>query len=210
MALSIAEFTTQLADLQDDFNEGVIGKAAYQEALADLYAQYDSVGTLSENLSALLAIKAAMIEAYQVLGIRGSVTLVSNLPGSGADGDAYRVTSNGHLYTRVSGAWTDLGRFSTSAWLPVSGNHDAVDGERLLCDTTGGGFTVTLPDEPSQGDEVLLRDAHATFDTHPVIVNRNGLTIGGLTENLTANLPGIELRLLYTGGTWRFSFTTNY
>lgn len=114
MALGIPEFTTQLAALQAQF--AVDGdEAALSLALRVLWTQYDSVLTLSDNINALLAIKAAMIDAVAALGIRGTVAAISELPAVAAEGDAYKLVNvedaaDGHLFARVSGAWVDLGQ----------------------------------------------------------------------------------------------------
>lgn len=210
MSLSIEAFTAQLADLTAQFKAGTIAEAAYAEALAELYGDYDAVGTLSANIANLLATKTALLNASRVVDPDGTVDLVSDLPGVAAEGASYVVRADGHLYIRVSGLWADTGLFTTG-WLVVSSAITAKSGQQLLCDTSTAGFNVTLPALPSEGAQVALRDLAATWgDTGKALtVLRNGQTIGDVAENLTANLPGVELRLVFTGGTWRFSITVN-
>lgn len=118
MAMGNVAFTLALADLADQFNSGALTKAEYAADLAALYAEANaSVLVLGDKIDALLAIKAAMIDAYQAgIGLRGTVTEVSELPADAGDGAAYKLVNvadalDGHLFARVDGAWEDLGLF---------------------------------------------------------------------------------------------------
>lgn len=74
---------------------------------------------------------------------------------------------------------------------------------RYLLDTSGGSFTATLPADPETGAVFTLVDARSTWAANPVTVARNGQTIAGLAENLTLDVDGAELTLLFAGGDWR-------
>ncbi|ATC26507.1 hypothetical protein [Caulobacter vibrioides] len=115
MALGIPEFTTQLAALQAQFAAGDLTQEALATALRALWEQYDSVLTLADNIQSLLAIKEAILDAYQAgIGLKGTVSAVSELPAAAAEGSAYKLVNvldvaDGHLFARISGAWVDLG-----------------------------------------------------------------------------------------------------
>lgn len=115
MALGIPQFTDALGELLDQFVVGAIEKSALVTGLADLWTQYDSVLTLSDSIQALLAIKAAMIEAARLLGIKGEVVSTAELPEAADEGDGYILRNvddelDGHLFVRSVGLWTDFGR----------------------------------------------------------------------------------------------------
>lgn len=120
MSLAIPAFTSALADLLDQLTAGTIDKPELATALAALWAEYDSVVTLADEIRALLAIKAAMIEAARLLGIKGSIGGTGELPSSAPDGDAYILQDadsdlDGHLFFRSAGLWEDAGRITGPA-----------------------------------------------------------------------------------------------
>jgi hypothetical protein len=78
----------------------------------------------------------------------------------------------------------------------------ATDKQGVLTDTSGGVFTVTLPITPTVGDQVVVADAGSNWGTNNLTVGRNGETIGGLAENLTCDITGASVQLVYDGTTW--------
>jgi hypothetical protein len=80
--------------------------------------------------------------------------------------------------------------------------YTAAAGDKLLCDTTGGPFAITLPAEPFIGTAVTIKSGPAAA-TKTLTVARNGRTIAGLAEDLTVTTNNIEFTLVYDGGTWR-------
>jgi hypothetical protein len=81
-------------------------------------------------------------------------------------------------------------------------NYTAVDKQGVLADTSGGAFTVTLPETPSTGAQVVVADAGNSWGTNNLTVARNGSTIGGLAENLVCDINGVSVQLVYDGTTW--------
>lgn len=115
MALGIPQFTSGLGDLIDGFKAGTITKAQMIEGFADLWTQYDSVLSLNDSIQALLAIKAAMIEAARLIGLRGTVASTAELPAIADEGDGYILQNpddalHGHLFVRSVGLWIDFDR----------------------------------------------------------------------------------------------------
>ena len=85
----------------------------------------------------------------------------------------------------------------TLDWQIKTAAHTAADGEKLLVDTTSAAVTITLPATPSAGDEVIVRDAKRTSETNAITVGRNGSNIGGLAEDMTIQINGIQAHLVY-------------
>lgn len=83
----------------------------------------------------------------------------------------------------------------------VSSNYQALIKQSVICNSTAGSFTVTLPIVPAINDYVDIYDAQATFLTNPVTIARNGEKINGLLEDLVADISGLHMRLLFNGGT---------
>ena len=77
----------------------------------------------------------------------------------------------------------------------------AVTGTGYFCNTTSGGFTVTLPSSPSAGDVVGVSDYAKTFDTATLTLGRNGSNIGGSATDSFLVVEGLAVTLVYVDGT---------
>lgn len=97
----------------------------------------------------------------------------------------------------IDGRLDTLESATTSGWQAVTSAHNAADGQKLLVDTTGGAITVTLPSSPSVGDEVIIRDSERNSETNDITVARNGSNIGGLAEDMTFGINGMQVHLVY-------------
>jgi len=103
--------------------------------------------------------------------------------------------------------WTGLGGgnpwASTSTSITISAN------DRYFVDTTVAARTITLPASPQTGDQVSILDLAGTFDTNNCTIDRNGLKIMGLTENLVLAVEHTGITLVYTGATYGWKLVTN-
>ena len=95
-----------------------------------------------------------------------------------------------------------------AVWTKVTSNTTATSGAKLIADTTGGQFTITLPGGTlSAGTSVIIADG-GSWATTPLIVARNGNTIEGLSENLNLDVSNIQVEFIYDGITWEvYAFT---
>jgi hypothetical protein len=85
---------------------------------------------------------------------------------------------------------------------PKTANYTASINEGVLTNTTGGAFTVTLPASPITGAVVFVFDVSGTWGTNNLTIGRNGSTISGVAENLTCDIAGASVQLIYDGTTW--------
>ena len=102
-----------------------------------------------------------------------------------------------------NGTQSGFGRTGTVDWqtsIKTTG-FTAVSGEGYFCDTSSGGFTVTLPASPSAGDIVAVKDYANTFDTASLTLGRNGSNIGGLAQDSLVTQEGIAVTLVYADAT---------
>lgn len=96
-----------------------------------------------------------------------------------------------------------MGRYISASGSPLatyreaSGNITAAANDRIVCTT--GGFTVTLPANPTVNDSVQIIDATGAFGSSNVVVGRNGQEIQNLAEDLTLNINNTAITLVYTG-----------
>ena len=86
-----------------------------------------------------------------------------------------------------------------SAWVVKTGTYTAVAGDRILANTNGGAFTITLPASPSTGDTVNFIDQGYDFNTNALTVGRNSSNIANAAADLVINTQGAAFGLVYSG-----------
>ena len=86
----------------------------------------------------------------------------------------------------------------------VNTTYSASVNDRILADSTGGAFTITLPVSTGLlvNDTIQIIDATAQAGTNNITVGRNGALIQGSAEDLTVDLAGAIMTLIYTGATY--------
>lgn len=116
-------------------------------------------------------------------------------------------TSGQFLQTQGAGAdpvWaTPAG--GTVGWnsIIVNSNYTASDNDRIFADSSGAGFTITLPAGAALGDRVIILDKEVSLGTNNVIVDRNGATIGGVADDDTLDVNGAWIEYNSDGlGDW--------
>jgi hypothetical protein len=160
----------------------------------------DVVGPASATTNALAAFDGTTGKLIKNASLTANNVLLGN--GTGAP-QVVAPGTNGNVLTSNGTTWT-------SAPLPAGGltyiftttSVTAVDKQGVLTDTSGGAFTVTLPATPSTGAQVVVADAGGVWGTNNLTVARNGSTIGDLAENLTCDINGASVQLVYDGTTW--------
>ena len=134
----------------------------------------------------------------QVLLKKSSV--VAKVPTSGdlAYGEVALNYADGKLYFKNSSNTVQpLG----IAYTKIIANTTAKINQGYICNTGAGSFTLTLPASPETGHYVIISDDDA-FGTNPLYVARNGNPIAGIAENLTLDITGVSVTLLWDGGNW--------
>lgn len=107
----------------------------------------------------------------------------------------------GALRGQYLGFDSDFTQFSTNYQVKES-DFSAVTANRYAVDTTDGQVVCTLPGSPSTGDYVKLIDISNWSGTNTVLVNRNGSTIEGYTDNFELDLGQSIIELIYINNTW--------
>lgn len=158
---------------------------------------YIDAGELAINLTDGKMFSSNGSVLFEV-GSNLSSLAVTTVVANGSNGSTGQVlTSNGTgvYWSSASGV---------EAWQSVSNTYTATAGNRLLVDTSGGAFTITLPATPSSGDTVELVDA-AEWGVNNLTVARNGSTIEGYSDDLLITNTGVTVLLIYNGTTWQVS-----
>lgn len=94
----------------------------------------------------------------------------------------------------------------------ITVNYQASSYDRIICDSSGGSFTITMPENPRDGDKVALVDLTGSFNQNPVILApfRNGgtsaYTISDSTDDwlFNANYTFVQLVYIADSNTWAF------
>ena len=113
----------------------------------------------------------------------------------------YDTDTNGYEYYNGS-SWLPVGAYQS---IDASSGVTAANKQQIFCNTSGGGFTVTLPGSPTKGDSIRFFDVAKTFDSNALTVGRNGNPIMGDASDLTVNTEGAAFELVFYDGTqgWR-------
>ena len=86
----------------------------------------------------------------------------------------------------------------------VSSTFSATVNDRILANSSGGTFTVTLPLNSTLlvNDVVQIVDVTGSFNTNNVTLGRNGSKIQNLSEDLILDINNIAVTMIYTGSTY--------
>ena len=135
------------------------------------------------------------------------VTISNGVLGPVTDSDVDLGTSSLYFKDAFIDTITTTGAINGFAkrWVAYTANFTAVAGDRILADTSGGAFTVTLPASPAVGDEIHILDSAASFDNNNLTVARNGKKIQGATADLTITTENTGIGLVFMSDTygWR-------
>lgn len=145
------------------------------------------------------------------LTLSGTVTTSGNLTLGGTlsvtPSNFASQTANTVLAAPNGTAGTPTFRTLVAADIPIvnysrkTANYTAVNGDLLIADTTAGTFTITLPATPSTGNYIRIADGN-NWETTNLTVARNGSTIEGSAADLTLDIAGITVDIIYDGTTW--------
>ena len=87
------------------------------------------------------------------------------------------------------------------SYTKVIANTTAKINQGYIANTGAGSFTITLPSSPQTGNYVIIVD-DASFATNNLYVSGGVEPIVGIYENLTLDIAGVSVTLLYDGGQW--------
>jgi hypothetical protein len=126
-----------------------------------------------------------------------------NFPDSPSVGDRYEINDVTYSWDGYSWQQISVGIVDTVRKVLISDNFLSEVGDELGCDTETKSFTVTLPANPVDFDEVSFLDIKGTFSVNNLNIARNGKLIGGLAEDLILSTDGAGGTLIFINGDWR-------
>ena len=84
-------------------------------------------------------------------------------------------------------------------WRVISAAETIQAGAKILANTNGGAFTITLPASPATGDTVSFVDQGYDFNTNALTIGRNSSNIANAASDLVVNTQGAGFSLVYSG-----------
>ena len=196
----------------DDGVDGDPGESAYQIAvnngfvgteqqwLASLQSNANSA-SLYANTGITLA-QAAYNQGNSTAAVANTdyttISTTAGTYGNTTSIPSITLAANGRIIAITNTAITASG---SSVYSKKTANYTAVAGDLLIADTTAGTFTITLPASPTTGQCITIIDGN-NWKTNNLIIARNSSTIEGLSEDLTVDIQGIRLDIVYDGATW--------
>jgi hypothetical protein len=80
--------------------------------------------------------------------------------------------------------------------------------ERVIANTLGGTFVITLPESPTLGDYLQISEV-GDFSVNQLVVEPNGSTVEGLINTqIGLDIANTTYEFLFDGSTWQISATT--
>jgi hypothetical protein len=105
------------------------------------------------------------------------------------------VAFNGFLASDLAGL--------LNPWLSQSSAYTASSTDRVLANTVGSAWTLTLPASPIVDYEVWVADGNANFAVNNLTVSPNGSTIEGSASNAVVSTNNQVIQFVYNGITWK-------
>jgi len=88
-------------------------------------------------------------------------------------------------------------------YVTKTANYTAVNGDFLLCNTSAGAFTITLPASPTLNNQVYFQDSTGSFSTNALTIDPGANNIMGSSGVLVSTLANAGFGLFYNGSEWR-------
>jgi len=92
-------------------------------------------------------------------------------------------------------------------WIERSSNHFATSGEKIIVNVSSNPVTITLPPNPSFGDQISIIDGTSNAGVNNITIARNGRSIDFTNEDLTIDVSGAACNIVYYNSTYGWLFT---
>lgn len=81
----------------------------------------------------------------------------------------------------------------------IDENYNANISELLLINSLTAAITITLPSDPENGNRIVLIDSGYNASVNNITVARNGNSINNYAEDLTVDVNGASILLIFDG-----------
>ncbi len=97
----------------------------------------------------------------------------------------------------------------TKGYKSTTSSYTAVDGDQIICDTTGGVLTITLPTGPSVGSEVSFIDGGQQYSVNALTVDPGVENISGSAGSINVSTDNQNFTLVYVNATVGWAYKDN-
>lgn len=151
---------------------------------------YTNTGVFSSHDGTTFAINTTANVTATALG--NSIFISSNL---------ILIGNSTVFNTLNSTAWSGSVLLGLPPWLSKSTTYTAVNGDRILADTSGGPFTINLPASPQGGYTVTFADFAGTWSSNNLTIGRNSSNIQSSATNLICDVSNQVFQVVYLNAT---------
>ena len=134
---------------------------------------------------------------------------ISELPTTTTfDGDDFLVLSRNGSFDEFKIKYNDLAlAISTISALTrthneINSNVTAASNNAYYVDVTNNSVTITLPQSPTLGNEIYVLHVNGNITTNNIIIDGNGESIQGLSEDMNIGLQYAGITIIYGGNGW--------
>ncbi len=190
---ALATFRTQLNNLATN---------AYNNAV-------DCFNNATAAAASAVAAAASAASAFATTGVAIWVTGTTYAAGdtrySPTNYQTYRRKSGGAGSTDPASDSTNWALLGSTAWLRKTTTYTANSGDHIKASTTAGGWSLTFPASPADGDQIEVQDVDGTFTSNNLTILANGKKVMGDSTSLICDVRYSHLMFVYdsTLGDWR-------
>lgn len=117
----------------------------------------------------------------------------------GTAGQVITTDGNGNL------SWVTSA--TSNSWVEKTANYTATSGDKIIVNSTSSAITISLPANPTFGDEISIIDGSANASVNNITVDRNTRNIDGESEDMILDVDGAAFNIVYYNSTRGWIFT---
>jgi hypothetical protein len=107
-------------------------------------------------------------------------------------------------FSKVNANFTEL--FTAfRGWQVIRADYTAQNGDRIIADTSGGSFTITLPSSPTEGFYIEIADG-GDFSVNNLLLT-SVRPVESFDQDIIFDIKGLSLEFVYVGTAWQILTT---
>jgi hypothetical protein len=124
-------------------------------------------------------------------------------PSTPEPGDIWFNTTTGSTYIYYDSYWVGVGGGTAYGnWQVINSNTTATANTGYIADTSGGSFTLIMPENPAVGESVAIIDGDESFKRNPLTISGGIELIEGRSDNLLLNVDRASVLFRFIGSTY--------
>lgn len=136
-------------------------------------------------------------------GPQGTYTSSETPPLNPVPEDIWFNSTTGSTYIYYDSTWVGVGGGTAyGSWQVVSSNLIATANTGYIANTSSGGFTIILPENPAIGESVAIIDGAESFKRNGLVISGGLELIEGRTDNMLLNVDRASVLFRFIGSTY--------